>query len=396
LARSSNIVSTKVAQMLGDEALRQAYRDFGFGEPTGVDLPGEARGVLHELPWREHLLANISFGHGVSTTALQVANAYAAVANGGWLRRPYIVKAIHDPESRETIETKPQTVRRVLSDEAASKLRLMLSAVTTGNGSGLNARVPGFPVGGKTGTAQRVLEGGRGYEPGAYVSSFVGFLPVNDPKYVIFVSLDKPQKNFYGSAVAAPVFARIGKYAVTRAGLEPVLISAKNIIPRDAALKARNPKADAASWRAEHGLRTAQEKLEEKQEQERRREEARREQMRLARLSLDIMASRAPAMTDLTRVIGDMWNESEPVEPQVEESEAVAEGEIKVPDVVGMSLREAMEAFVQAGIPWDHVVTKGQGFVSHQKPDPGHKWQPTRGSRRATVELGLTFTQSVQ
>ena len=259
LAYSSNIASTKVAQLLGDEELREAYLRFGFGESTGVDLPGEARGMVQALPWHDHLLANISFGHGISATPLQIANAYASIANGGWLKRPYIVKSIRDPDTGEVAVNKPKTIRRVLGDDAAAKTRLMLSATTIGEGTGTNARVPGFPVAGKTGTAQRVLEGGRGYEAGAYVSSFAGFLPANDPKYVIFVALDKPMKNYYGGAVAAPVFSRIGQYAVSRAGLSPVLLSAKNVIASDAASKARNPKADAASWRAEQGLASEQE-----------------------------------------------------------------------------------------------------------------------------------------
>jgi cell division protein FtsI (penicillin-binding protein 3) len=363
LAYSSNIGSTKIAQIVGEDDLREAYLRFGFGEPSGVDLPGEARGMVQPLPWREHLLANVSFGHGISATALQVANAYASVANGGWLKRPYIMKSIRDSETGEVSEGKPKTIRRVLGDDAAAKVRLMLSATTIGDGTGLNARVPGFPVAGKTGTAQRVLENGRGYEPGAYVSSFAGFLPANDPKFVIFVSLDKPRKNYYGGAVAAPVFARIARFAVSRAGLSPVLISAKNVIASDAAFKARNPKAEAVAWRAERGLAAE-----------------------------DIQASRAPfaaisgaavtGFSDLLKSRTDMKSDEKP--------DDVASKFPIVPDVVGLSLREAMESFGANGIAWRNVSAHGQGFVKRQGLAPGARWVETKGRK---IDLELTFTQ---
>ncbi len=384
LAYSSNIVSAKVAKMMGDRGLREAYQRFGFGETSGVDLPGEARGLLQPLPWRDHLLANISFGHGVAVTPLQVANAYAAIANGGLLKRPYIVKSVRDSESGEITLEQPKVIRRALSAEAAAKMRLMLSATTIGEGTGINARVPGFPVAGKTGTAQRVLEGGRGYEAGAYVSSFVGFLPVNDPKYVIFVALDKPQRNYYGSAVAAPVFSRIARYAVTRAGLSPVLISAKNVVPAGAADKARNPQADANAWRAEHGLFT---------EKERRREDARRAAVRASELSVlssGFDAGRATLGSHTLSPSMDGAFAPIMVRPEVLQEEDGDGPSVRVPDVVGLSLREAMEAMEKAGIPWRQVQAKGHGFVSNQNPEPGAKYKDS-GTR---VKLDLDLFRS--
>lgn len=365
LAYSSNIGSTKVAQLLGEQELRDAYLRFGFGEASGVDLPGEARGMVQALPWHDHLLANVSFGHGISATALQVANAYASIANGGWLKKPYIVKSLRDPETGELNELKPQPIRRVLSDEAAAKVRLMLSAATIGDGTGKNARVAGFPVAGKTGTAQRVLENGRGYEAGAYVSSFAGFLPANDPKYVIFVSLDKPKKNYYGGAVAAPVFARIARYAVSRAGLSPVLISAKNVIDQNAAAKARNPKAEAAAWRTENGVASSA-------------------------VGAAITAS-LNSPTSLVVPLEDAIQREPASSDEAESSETAAiEKAPIVPDVVGLSLREAMESFAGAGISWRRVAPRGQGFVSKQHPLPGARWVDSRGRK---IDLELTFTR---
>ncbi len=386
LAYSSNIGSAKVAKMVGDAGLRDAYLRFGFGEASGVDLPGEARGLLQPLPWRDHLLANISFGHGVAVTPLQVANAYAAIANGGTLKQPYIVKSVRDSESGEVTYEQPKIIRRALGAEAAAKMRLMLSATTIGDGTGINARVPGFPVAGKTGTAQRVLEGGRGYEAGAYVSSFVGFLPVNDPKYVIFVALDKPQKNYYGSAVAAPVFARIARYAVTRAGLSPVLISAKNVVPAGAAEKARNPKADATAWRAEHGLFT---------EKERRKDEARRAAVRASELSVlssgfesgrgsfgaQMLSPGLPAVLPGAAFSGAASAHL------VDEADESGVPIVRVPDLIGLSLREAMEAMEKAGIPWRQVQAKGHGFVTSQTPESGAKYKGVNSRIKLDLDL---------
>ena len=232
LAYSSNVGAAKIGMKMGDKKLDETLRSFGFGERTGIDFPGEARGITQPLPWHEHLLANVAFGHGIAVTALQVANAYAVIANGGFLRQPYLVKAVRDHESGEVVDSKPKTIRRVLSDQVVSKMRVMLAGVTADGGTGVNARVPGFPVAGKTGTAQKVNPNGRGYLKGGYVSSFAGFLPANDPRFVIYVAVDHPRKNYYGGSVAAPAFSRLAQFAVRRAGLAPVLITADNLVPQ--------------------------------------------------------------------------------------------------------------------------------------------------------------------
>jgi cell division protein FtsI (penicillin-binding protein 3) len=235
LAYSSNIGTTKIAMDLGPESLRKGLIEFGFGQKSGVDLPGDSRGLMQALPWRQHLLANISFGHGIAVTSLQMANAYAAIANGGVLNTPYIVQSIRDPETGETTEFQPKVQRRVLSSEDASSLRLMLAGVTSPGGTGINAKVDGFPVGGKTGTAQKVNPAGGGYLKNAYVSSFAGFIPATEPKFVIYVMVDHPKKknSYYGSQVAAPVFSRMASYAVRREGLPAVLLSEKNFADKE-------------------------------------------------------------------------------------------------------------------------------------------------------------------
>lgn len=232
LAYSSNIGTTKIAFSLGADKFRQSLEEFGFGAKLGVDLPGEAKGQLLPLPWRPHLLSNISFGHGVSSTPLQLANAYAVIANGGKLNKPKIVKSVKNIDTNETLEFKPEKLRDVISAEEASQLRLMLAGVTSPGATGSNARVDGFVVAGKTGTAQKVNPNGKGYMDKAYISSFAGFIPAVEPRFVIYIAIDHPQKNaYYGSQVAAPVFSRVASYAARKAGLAPVILTQKNIAP---------------------------------------------------------------------------------------------------------------------------------------------------------------------
>jgi len=240
LAYSSNVGTSRIALQLGENETRQGLLNFGFAEKTQVELPGEGRGKLQNLPWSDHLLANVSFGHGMTATALQVANAYAVIANGGVLNKPYLIQSIFDPETQQQKDFKPEKIRQVISSEVAMTMRLMLAGVTAEGGTGVNARVNGFPVAGKTGTAQKAMINGRGYEKGAYLSSFAGFLPANDPQYVIYVSVDQPRdKSFYGSQVAAPVFSRVASYLARQMGMAPVLISDTTMIEKKAVAERR-------------------------------------------------------------------------------------------------------------------------------------------------------------
>lgn len=231
LAHSSNVGTSKIALMMTDEKLFETLKDFGFGEKSGVELLGEARGLLSSPPWRDHLTANISFGHGVAVTALQVANAYAAIANGGVLHEPYLLKEVRDIESGQMVPTEKKVIRRVMSPRDANMMKMMLASAVLEGRSGYKARVDGFPVAGKTGTAQKVDPNGRGYLKGHYISSFAGFVPANNPKYVIYVAVDSPmKKNYYASIVAAPIFRNIAQYALRRDRTVPVYVSDQDLI----------------------------------------------------------------------------------------------------------------------------------------------------------------------
>ena len=248
LAQSSNIGSAKIALMLGDKGLREVLHSFGFGQKVGTDLPGESRGILRKNHWGDHLLSTISFGHGVTATPLQIANAYAAIANGGILKRPYVVQSIVSSDSGVREDFGPEKIRQVLTPSNASTMKLMLAGATLQGTTGALSRVHGFPVAGKTGTAQKVRSDGKGYLPNEYISSFVGFIPVNKPKYVIYIAVDSPRKKYYGSQVAAPVFSRVASYAVLKAGLAPVLLSPDDIITKKKNKKTKLPNKIVVEW----------------------------------------------------------------------------------------------------------------------------------------------------
>jgi cell division protein FtsI (penicillin-binding protein 3) len=214
VAKSSDIGMIRVAQRLGREQFARYMREFGFGAVTGVDLPGESAGLLRPTSrWSAISLASLSFGQEVGVTALQMAMATAAVANGGYLMKPLVLRNVLDRDGRVVKETKPLAVRRVLQPETVDTLTEILKSVVR-EGTGKRAAVPGYVVAGKTGTAQKVDATGR-YSMIDHVASFVGFVPASRPALVILVSLDTPRgARNEGGEVAAPVFARVAEQAL--------------------------------------------------------------------------------------------------------------------------------------------------------------------------------------
>jgi len=221
IAHSSDIGVIRVAQRLGRENLYRYMRDFGFGVPTRVELPGESSGLLRPTnKWSALSLPTLSFGQEIGVTALQMTTAVAAVANGGYLMRPLIVRQIEDSEGRVVRSAKPEAVRRVLEPDTIDTLTDLLRTVVT-SGTGRRAAIPGYVVAGKTGTAQKLDAQGR-YSMIDHVASFVGFAPASRPAVVVLVSLDTPKgvRN-EGGDVAAPVFARVTEQALRHLAVPP-------------------------------------------------------------------------------------------------------------------------------------------------------------------------------
>lgn len=194
-----------MGQRLGKDAMLKYLHAFGFGARTGIDLPGEGLGILFTPEQMGPVeLATTSFGQGVSVTPLQQVMAVAAMANGGNLLRPYIVKEFHDEHGNVVKENQPETIRQIISPETSEQVKWIMETVVE-EGSGLNAYIEGYRIAGKTGTAQKVGDGR--YLPGKNIMSFIGFVPVEDPQILLFIAVDEPKRgSMWASQIAAPTF----------------------------------------------------------------------------------------------------------------------------------------------------------------------------------------------
>ncbi len=311
---SSNIALAKIANLVGKETLYKYARDFGMGTKTGIDLPGESKGFISPPEgWPDFVLSTIAFGQGISLTALQLVCAYAAIANDGVLMKPFVVKTILD-ECGDTLKAfHPTRVRRVISSETAFTLVDFLKGVVS-LGSGQKAKMEGLVIGGKTGTAQKAKQNGRGYEDGKYIASFVGFFPADDPKMVGLITLDNPKTQHLGGLTAAPVFKNTTQRILALTG-EPFLGRAED-----------NSSQLAVCVTSKQGLN----------------------QLRVSRSKEMLISPQGEANSDL-------------------KSESSASKSAVVPNVLGMTAREAVKAFFAQKL---RVRLSGSGLVTKQVPKP--------------------------
>ncbi|MGA2316918.1 MAG: penicillin-binding transpeptidase domain-containing protein [Thermodesulfobacteriota bacterium] len=212
---SSNIGASKVGEKMGRERFYRYISAFGFGEKTRINLPGEGKGIVHHPRyWPPVALDTISFGQGISVTGIQLVTALSAIANGGFLMKPYVVEKIMDEKGEVVQSFQPEIVRKIISEETAKKVTALLKATTEKGGTGEGAVPAGYEVAGKTGTAQKVDSLLGGYSEDRYTSGFMGFAPAEEPKLVLLVVIDEPQGNNYGGVVAAPIFKAIMEKAL--------------------------------------------------------------------------------------------------------------------------------------------------------------------------------------
>jgi len=218
---SSNIGAVKVGEKVGASKLYRTFRDFGFGQKTGIDSPGEATGTLtHYSSWSKIDTGAISFGHGISVSALQLITAISAIANGGNLMKPYLVQKIVDQNGNLINAFKPQKVRSVISARTATIVKNILKTVITEGGTGVNAALDRYTACGKTGTARKLDENGE-YSKTRHTASFIGFAPADNPEIAILVIIDEPQGKYYGGIVAAPVFKQIAQQTLNYLNVPP-------------------------------------------------------------------------------------------------------------------------------------------------------------------------------
>ena len=312
LQNSSNVGSIKVGLQLGKERYYRYMTGFGFGSPTSLGLPGESRGQLRApKQWSGLSLATMSIGQEVSVTAVQMVAAFGAVANGGRLMQPQIVRAVLDAEGREVRPFEPKTVRQVISPETARTLTEMMVNVVA-NGTGRHAAIPGYDVAGKTGTAQKMDPATKRYSRAPGVLSFAGFVPADDPRLAMIVLLDEPKNEKWGSEAAAPIFAAIARETLRYLNVPPRDSSPVPIV--------RGEIVAAAPGGTRAGI------------------------------------APAPAGAPL------------PVAGPGLELAAAGEGPAVMPQLAGLSLRQALEVLAPLGV---RLEITGRGVVSGQSPAPG-------------------------
>ncbi|MGD0906244.1 MAG: penicillin-binding transpeptidase domain-containing protein [Candidatus Acidiferrales bacterium] len=347
LAYSSDVGAIKVGLRLGAPRFYDYIRAYGFGQPTGVDLPGEGRGMLRRIEnWTPVSVGSISMGQEIGVTPMQMITAVSAIANGGMIVRPHVVRAMrHGTRLVESQEPQP---RRVVQETTAATMRLMLEGVVL-NGTGKLARLDGYTSAGKTGTAQKFDIDTGHYSAHNLIASFVGFAPINTPAVTILVQLDSPAGAHEGGQVAAPAFKRIAQQVL-----------AYMDVPQDISV-------DANAIRASHPHAVRNDNLNRDRSNDQNLADA--SDFDPVQTASD-SAAETPASFD-TSATGSMA-------PTVELAEGLG---IPVPDLRGKTVREVTERCLKLGL---NPVLVGTGTATEQSPEPGTAIRP--GSR-ITVEF---------
>jgi cell division protein FtsI (penicillin-binding protein 3) len=369
--RSSNICTAKVANRVGEEGLYRMARRFGFGTRTGIDLPGEIPGLLRKpRDWSGRSLGTIAIGHEVTITPLQLACAYAAVANGGILYEPRVVRRVVDRAGRTVSEPPLRPVRRVISEETARMLREFMQGVVV-VGTAKTAYLDRWTIAGKTGTAYKIAQGRHGYDSGRVVSSFAGFVPAWDPKLVAVVVIDEPAGQLEGGMVAAPAFRAMVERLVSTS---PVPLYAAN-----ASFVGPLPSREGfASWEGFLANRPPREEEGGGVDGERQVAAG-----TLSKDARDVRAVRNAKDVRETRAAGDVREAKfvkagrrsgarpageEEGEGALPDSAAAIPVGPEIPDLFGMSLRFAVQTLREAGF---EPSVEGTGIVVEQTPAAG-------------------------
>lgn len=241
MQKSSNIGTVKIAMRLGEKGLYEYIRKFGFGQATGIDLPGEVSGIVHPLnKWSKISITSVPYGQEVAATGMQMLNAVSVIANGGRLVRPFMIREIKDSEGVVLKQTEPMVRQMVIEPETAEAINEILQLVVGEGGTGKSAAIKGIKVAGKTGTSQK-LENGT-YSHSKFVGSFVGYAPADNPMLAMLVMIDEPRGAYYGGVVAAPVFQEVIEDSLRYLGYFPKEVPAE----KNMTLKSGGQKETAA------------------------------------------------------------------------------------------------------------------------------------------------------
>jgi len=334
---SCNPVFVTLGLRLGKELFFKYLSGFGFGKKTGIELPGEATGILVPKSRAKDIdLGTMAIGQANAVTPIQLVRAVAAIANDGWLMKPQLVKEIRDFEGNLIREIKPEPVRQVISKQISEKVRYILETVVS-EGTGKNARIEGYKVAGKTGTAQKILPGG-GYSHSEYVASFVGFAPADKPRIACLVIVDSPQGVYYGGTVAAPVFKNVVRDTLRYLEIPPEVVNdVKNIEEKVTVPNVKNQKLNQALKELKSiGLKV---KVEGQGDQ--------------------VIIQLPPAGSEVIKgsnII--LYTQDE------------FSNEVVVPDLKGSTIKEANKILSEMGL---QMAPQGSGLASLQDPQPGSK-----------------------
>ena len=335
---SSNIVMAKISRFIGEDNFYKYVYNFGFGNKTGIDLPGEVRGIITRPTNKDYNLLWMAHGYSISVTPIQIVTMYASIINGGNLVKPFVVIKVFDNQGNIITENKPIVYRKVISEETSDIMRRLMEKVVE-EGTGKKARLEFVSCGGKTGTAKKFIPG-IGYSERTYISSFVGFFPVEKPEYLIFIKLDSPQNGYYGGEVAAPIFKRIGD----RIWKTKHSIVNQNAIVKETKTVEKNSRqvpdlVGKSKVSAIEIAKTFCSKIELKGNGEIVREQI-----------------YDPFKHKITLIFDKSTNSTQ------------TESKIKVPSVVGRSLRDASTILKSSGIKF---VVEGKGYVKNQSIKEG-------------------------
>lgn len=241
IAQSSNVGAIKVAVELGRSRVFNYLRAFGFGEKTGIDLPGESSGILREVhEWSGRSLSSLAMGQEIAVTPIQMVTAMSVVANGGWLMTPHVVSSVLDGRGQSVLTKDPRPKRRPISSQTANRLSHILEAAVE-IGTGKRARLVGYRAAGKTGTSQKIDPKTGGYSSSSVIASFVGFAPVEQPALAMLVVIDEPEVGKWGGVNAAPVFEKVANRVLPHLGILPggaQLIRTASSSPNSSSLQA--------------------------------------------------------------------------------------------------------------------------------------------------------------
>lgn len=331
LKRSSNVAFVKLGlERLGAEKLREYFTKFGFGQKTGIELTNEATGSMRFQYNSE--VATASFGQGVSTTAIQQVAAVAAVANGGKLMEPHIIKSITDPSTKTTTVTEPKVVRQVISEETSRQVGEYLEQVVSDqqNGTGKNAYIEGYRVAGKTGTAQKVVNGK--YSETKFMVSFIGYAPVDNPKIVLYIAVDEPNDRYAGGGtVAAPAFREIVLKSLRKMGVAPNWEPNEDSEEKEIYVTVPDLKE----------LKVAQAKAE----------------LKAQAMTAELVGNGGTVLGQIPAA-GSIVHPTQKIYLITEKKDKLA-----IPDLTGVSLRDALELTSLIGV---RLVTEGTGYVVSQ------------------------------